>query len=487
RALRESEERLRTILEHAPVMIDSFDAEGHVLLWNRECERTLGVSKEEIAQMEDPLAIFYPDPEERERVRRKIAAADGTFREFRVRAKDGSTRIQSWADFRLPTGTLISVGYDVTEQRATEAQLRQAQRLESVGQLTGGIAHDFNNLLTVIMACTDLVELRMPQNWPDVAGPLGELRQAARRGEEMIRKLLAFSRQEPRTFEHVDVGKLVHELAPTLRRLLPESIEMQLASNLSLPLIEADPGAIEQLLVNLVTNARDAMRHRGTLRVDTRVTHREAATYVVMSVMDNGSGMEESTRQRMFEPFFTTKPPGEGTGLGLAIVYGLVRQHGGFVEVRSAPGRGTVVEVFLPVTHDEALPSNRSIDIDASPRPLVLVVEDHEAIRRVARLALEDGGYEVLLAADGIEALHIIDAQDEIDLVISDIVMPGMNGPELYRLLSERASPPRFLFTSGYAALEQVSAAEALGVPLLRKPWSVADLLTSVEQTLRRS
>jgi PAS domain S-box-containing protein len=501
RALRESEERFRTILEHAPVMIDSFDSEGNLLIWNRELEKTLKVSREELLTMTEPLALFYPEPTECERVRRHIADADGVFREFRVRAKDGSTRIQRWANFRVPsTGTMIGVGYDVTDQRATEAQLRQAQRLESLGQLTGGIAHDFNNLLTVMLSCADLVDRRLPADRPELAAPLVELRTSARRGEELVKKLMELSRQEPRSFERVDVAKLVRDLAPTLRRLLPESIEIQLSSDMSLPLVDADPGALEQLLLNLVTNARDAMRGRGILCVETRAAHRPCddnplalansspersveptRSFLVLSVRDTGSGMEAATRQRMFEPFFTTKQPGAGTGLGLAIVSGLVRQHHGFVEVQSEPERGTTVEVFLPVPEDATAPAERSSD--ERPRVTVLVVEDNAAIRRVARLALQDAGYAVLLAADGAEALRILDAHEGVELIISDIVLPGMSGPDLYRAVTKIGVPARFLFTSGYAGLE---AAEGLDAPLLRKPWSVTDLLDSVERLMDR-
>jgi CheY-like chemotaxis protein/two-component sensor histidine kinase len=367
-----------------------------------------------------------------------------------------------------------------------EAQLGQAHRLESVGQLTSGIAHDFNNLLTVILACSDLVERQLTER----SGALDELRGAARRGEALIRKLLAFSRQEPRSFEPVDVGRLVRELAPTLRRLLPESIDMQVSSDVALPVIEADAGALEQLLVNLVTNARDAMPWRGNLTVETRVAPVPAGdprgptgSYLVLSVSDSGAGMDEATRERMFEPFFSTKPPSEGTGLGLAIVYGLVRQHGGFIDVQSAKGKGTTVDVHLPVPEDQALPS--SPDPERVRRAVVLVVEDNAAIRRVARVALEDEGYAVLVASDGVEALRLLDER-EVDLVVADVVMPGLTGPELYHELAAQGTPPRFVLTSGYANAEYDETASSLGIPLLRKPWSVVDLAGCVERALEK-
>ena len=350
--LRESEERFRTICENAPVMIDQFDADGRCKLWNRECEKHLGYTQSEVENSADPLALFYPDEEERNRVLDAIRRADGTFREYRVRSKSGEMRIQMWADFRLPTGTQISVGHDVTEQRAIEAQLRQSQKMDALGHLTGGMAHDFNNLLSVILANAELLDRTVPGS-----ARVKEIIDSASRGAELIRKLLAFSRRETVAMVSLDVAKLITDLAPTCMRLLPETIRIVLHFEPSLPSIRADAGAVEQMLLNLVTNARDAMPADGEIRLcaashqvnelHARAMEIGAGAYVAVEVKDTGTGMDAATLDRMFEPFFTTKEA-SGTGLGMPMVYGLMKQHDVAVTVESTPGEGTTVRLIFP-------------------------------------------------------------------------------------------------------------------------------------------
>ena len=492
-------ERLQTILEHAPMMIDSFDEDGRCVLWNRECEKTLGWTQREIAAAGDPLSLFYPDEQVRDRVLETIGRADGRFREYRVQAKDGSTRVQMWADFRLPTGELISVGHDITEQRALEDRLRQAQKLEAIGRLSGGMAHDFNNLLTVVLGNMELISAALPAEERRLRGLAEEVQHAARRGARLIRNLLAFSRRSPLDLRAVEPRAVVSSTVETLRRLLPESIDIRLEAADSLPVIASDPDAMEQILINLGTNARDAMPAGGSLRIELRGEQLGAARaarlggrpgeYVALEVKDDGCGMSVRTREMAFEPFFSTKEPEQGSGLGLAIVYGLMEQHRGFVTLESESDKGTSVTAFFPADGDAEPPAEAEATTaqPGSGAETVLVAEDEASIREVARAALESHGYTVLLAADGEEALALLERHGaEIDLVVTDLVMPRLGGAELRREARRLAPEVRFLLTTGYAERD----VPALGLdrpheaPLLQKPWTVQELRTRVREVL---
>ena len=385
-----------------------------------------------------------------------------------------------------------------TNRRALEGQLRQAQKMEAIGQLTGGIAHDFNNLLTIILSNVELVKGDVPVG--EEPGPdLAEIEAAARKGAAMVRKLLAFSRTGQLELGPVELTRLVGDLSDMLRRLLPETIEVGVTAVPDCPPVLADPGAVEQILLNLATNARDAMPQGGALTIVLEPRSLDdqfrdamgdgrAGLYVCLTVSDTGTGMDPAVQERLFEPFFTTKPPGVGTGLGMAMVYGLVRQHGGLVNVESAPGRGTAVCVYFPAATGAEAPARPR----ASPAPgvggseTILLVEDESGIRRVAQRALERAGYRVLTAEDGIEALDVVRAHArEIRLVVSDVVMPRCGGPQLREAVLNAGHSMPFLFMSGYAARD-AGTAEKLDpdLPVLHKPWSVADLLGRVRQML---
>jgi PAS domain S-box-containing protein len=486
--LREANERLSTILEHAPVMIDAVDSEGKFTIWNRECVRRLGWTREELDAFEAPLSVFYPDPEVLKRVLDDIARSDGRFREYEVLSKDGLVRTQLWANFRLPnTGATISVGHDVAEQRAMEAQLRQSQKMEALGQLTGGIAHDFNNLLTVILASTELLARRASGMEAQL---LVQIRQAATDGAELVRQLVSFSRQSRLTIKVVDLRAALEEITPTLRRLLPESISVTVRHGDGELAIEADRIALEQVIINLATNARDAMECVGELTLTTRVARapdrgEPDREYVVLRLRDNGAGMAPEVRERAFEPFFTTKPPGKGTGLGLPTVYGLAAQHGGFVELWSEPGHGTLVEVFF-------VRAERPVDAAPAPPPAshptgretILLVEDEPSLRVAAKQLLELLGYRVLLAVDGVDALRVLDTEHDVALVLSDVVMPRMTGPELLEALRARGPmTSAFAFLSGYTMRETAGAVDP-SVPLIEKPFSIAALAPFVRSCI---
>ena len=387
---------------------------------------------------------------------------------------------------------------DVVRHGQLEAQLRQSQKMEAVGQLTGGIAHDLNNVLTVVVANAELMAGTIPPEAAELKAELAQLHVAASRGAAMVRQLLAFSRHKPLTPGPVDLVRVVDESSDLLRRLVPEHIVVRVTHEAPALTVMGDAGALEQVLVNLVTNARDAMPQGGTLRLETRrVTlsgDRAAACGVAepgafgcLVIADTGVGMDAATRERAFEPFFTTKEPGAGTGLGLAMVYALVQQLGGCVRLSSELGRGTEVTVYLPATAPRAAAAPAPPPAPAAPtgRETILVVEDEIGIRRATRRVLERHGYRVLLAENGEEGLEVYrrNAAD-VDLVLSDVVMPRLGGPGLYRALRGEGSRVPFLFASGYASPQPDDAASLAGVPTIAKPWTIPELLTKVREVL---
>jgi len=381
--------------------------------------------------------------------------------------------------------------------RASEAQLRQAQKMEAVGQLTGGIAHDFNNLLTVILSTAELIEAELPPQATEARTDLADLKHAAERGAEMIRKLLAFSRSGQLQFESYDLSQLVAESVQMLRRVLPSHVEVLLETDHTVYPINTDPAVLEQILLNLATNARDAMPEGGKLRLSidlvrldqrhvSRLGWGRAGTYTALQLRDSGLGMEQAVRERIFEPFFTTKPPGQGTGLGMAMVYGLMKQHGGFIEVHSTPGVGTSVTLYFPPALEQPGPiPDLTISAPAGSET-ILLVEDEAALRRSATRILERKGYRVLTAPDGEEALHTFRMNRErVALVLSDVVMPRLSGPGLYSALRREGVQVPFLFMSGYTDRDGSSGMQMPpGVPLLQKPWDAGDLLHSIQEVL---
>lgn len=388
--------------------------------------------------------------------------------------------------------------HDLTERRQLENQLRQAQKMEAVGQLTGGIAHDLNNILTVVLADADLIAQELPEFQGDVRDDLDDLRSAARRGASMIRKLMSFSRSANLTLTTADLGALVLGMMPTLRRLLPETIEIS-ARDLGAGLVRVDPVAIEQIILNLATNARDAMREGGTLKLETGRTVLSPAQehpwlrpgpHVYLRVTDTGIGMDERTQAKMFEPFFTTKPPSEGTGLGMAMIYWLVKQHDGYVLVDSQVNAGTTVTVYLPSAPAgvEASPA-QSLDRrqHRGGGETILLVEDEEALRRAGHRILERLGYVIVGAPNGQRALEILEERGgKIDLVISDMVMPVVSGRALIESARSKWPEMKFLLTSGYAAHGPGAGTPLPEVPFIQKPWTYEELARKVREVLDR-
>ncbi len=434
-----------------------------------------------------------------------LRSGEADVSEYRIVTKSGETRWLRDYCRPVPANTLqrgvhvYGAAQDITESKRAEEALRQAQKMEAVGQLTSGMAHDFNNLLTVIQANVDLVASNLPRSAEPMSIEIRETQDAARRGAALIRRLLAFTRQESLTLRLVDLAQILDELATALRRLLPETIEIQVAPDRSLPWVHADSGAVEQIVMNLATNARDAMPKGGVLRIGTRHgtlddQHRALhgwgfpGEYVVLSVRDTGVGVDEATRQRIFEPFFTTKPPGQGTGLGMPMVYGLTKQHHGFVDVQSEIGQGTTVDVYFPISGapPTSLDPAQQAEEPRGGTEMILIVEDEPAIRRTAKRTLEQYGYSVLVAPDGEKGLTVFrERQQEIGLVVSDVVMPRKGGAELYEEVRRIAPTAKFVFVSGYTPRDR-QGTELLdpAVPRIAKPWTIRELLGVVRSTL---
>jgi hypothetical protein len=345
---------------------------------------------------------------------------------------------------------------DVTERRRLEEELRQAQKMESVGRLAGGIAHDFNNLLTTILGVSEMLLAGLPPGDP-LAEDLGAVRDAGRRAAGLTRQLLAFSRKQRIEVRPLQLDEIVRAFAPMLSRLIGEDVKVRLDLAIGLPRVLADPAQVEQILMNLAVNGRDAMPDGGTLTIELASEPGEAPAgpYVRLSVADTGAGMTADVAARAFEPFFTTKARGKGTGLGLATVYGIVKQHGGLVSVASAPGAGARFDVLLPVAPDDRAEPAGAAEREA-PAPargrgeVVLVVDDEPLVRRALSRALGSRGYTVLEAEGGAEALALVDARGQVDLLLADVVMPGMRGPELVRAFRARCPGRPALLMSGY-------------------------------------
>jgi PAS domain S-box-containing protein len=504
--LRRSEASYRHLVEHASYGIYRSSREGRLLAVNRALVEILGYESPE-ALMATDLRDIYAEPGERDRLIEVFGNLDRILGVETVwKRKDGQLRTvrlsgQPVPDERGRLECFEMIAEDVTEQRALERQLRQAQKMEAIGQLTGGIAHDFNNELSVIILNAQLVSEAVDHGDGVRLEDVRDIVDAAQRAASMTRQLLGFSRRADLTIVPTDLCLVARELAGALRRLVPETIELRVLADPPVAAVRADRGAVEQMLLNLITNARDAMPRGGALELAVA----EAAPppefalagspnadggWVCVSVRDTGEGMSEDTKSHVFEPFFTTKPVGVGTGLGLAMVYGLMKQHDGFVGVESEVGRGTTVRLSFPAVPGAATSGARR-DAAAPPWALngsetVLLVEDEGALRRVARRALERYGYRVLVAADGEEGLRVFRAhRGDIDVVVSDLVMPGMSGARLLETLRAEGEQVPFIVVSGYAGREALDRQRLdPSVPFIQKPWLLTDLLTQVRRSI---
>lgn len=503
RALRETSDLLQTLVTASPAPIVVVDVEGRVRLWNPAAEALFGWTAAEVQGR--PVPCLPPDelPDLVEEVRRGIARRG---REARRLRKDGTEVVVAVhaAPLRDAGGDIagaMAVLIDVTEQRRLEEELRQTQKMDAIGRLAGGIAHDFNNVLQVIRGYVEELFHAIPPGtgvWED----LEQIARATERAGTLTRQLLAFSRKQVLQPRVLDPNALVENMNRMLRRLIGEDIELVTLVDPGVGRVKADAGQLEQVLLNLVVNARDAMPRGGTITIETsrleieddrsRPHHEmQPGVYVVIAVSDTGQGMDRETQARIFEPFFTSKEQGRGTGLGLSTVYGIVKQSGGHVHVYSEPGHGTTFRVYLPGCDEGGEPSRRRTDPPAqvSGAETILIVEDEDMVRRLASRVLRRQGYAVVEAPNGEEALRVAAAHEgPIDLLLTDVIMPRMGGRELAERLLERHPGIAVVFMSGYTenAIAQHGVLEP-GTVLLEKPFTPAALLRTVRSVLDAS
>jgi PAS domain S-box-containing protein len=459
--------------------------------------KTLGYDGAELIAMPF-IELVHPDERARtlEVFEDVIAGTPATDFENRYRRKDDQYRVFSWRATVDPiTGDVYAVARDVTDHRATEARLRHAQKMEAVGQLAGGVAHDFNNLMQAVLANAELAMDITPQD-SVIAEHLSEIEAAGRRAADLTKQLLAFSRRQPLRPVSIDLNHLARSLMKLLRRLLPESIRIDFIAGHDLASVNADPSQLEQVLVNLCVNARDAMERGGQLTIETenvlvngryRETHPWAkpGRYVLLSITDTGAGMTPEVQERAFEPFFTTKSAPQGTGLGLATVYGIVRQHDGMIQIYSEVGEGTTFKIYLPAAARLATEVGDEIEALAPEgHETILLAEDEEAVRRAVVQILQGAGYRTLAAANGLEAVQLLREQVEpVHLVLLDVVMPGLGGPETWERIRGMRPGLRVMFTSGYAD-DRFLRRLPPDAEIVEKPFRTEQLLRRIRKML---
>lgn len=500
-ALRSSEARFRLVFQASPLPKMIYDRVSAVLLdINDAWKRTFGWNKDEV--LGERVAGFGLWPRETNRKDFAEALDRGSViaRETTLRSRDGTEHhgLLSANVIRFQGGEqVITTFQDLTRRRKLEEQLRQAQKMETVGQLTTGIAHDFKNVLSVILANAQLGKADASRQEP-LRKTFDEITSAAHRGAAIVQQLLSLSRRADFKFAPTDLNASVRNAAEMLRRLIPEDIEVQLAIADPPKVATADDASVHQVLLNLAANARDAMPEGGVLRIGVERAHlserdcraspwASPGDYVRVTVADTGVGMDEETQRRVFEPFFTTKSEERGTGLGMAMVQSLLRQHGGMVRLSSTPGHGTEIHLYFP-SGDAAmavLTDAREEDAVAGGTETILLVEDDGAVADIARRVLERHGYTVLLARNGREGLDLYRANaSDVDLVISDAIMPRMSGAELRAAIQESPNAPSFLISSGYPQDGSVEPLAGTAPLFIAKPWDIEELLKAVRDIL---
>ena len=499
------EELFRLIGENAADMIAVVDSKGNRLYNSPSYERILGYTPEELKQT-SAFEQIHPDDRERVASAAAFAQKSGTGKaiEYRMRDKSGQWRVleSTASTVRNKNGEvekLIIVNRDVSERRLLEKQFLQAQKMDAIGRLSGGVAHDFNNLLGVIIGYAEVLEEQTAAS-PALRESVDQILKAGGQAASLIRQLLAFSRQQVLEPKIVDVNAIVRDTEKMLHRLIGEDIELITQLNGALSKIKVDQGQLEQALINMAVNARDAMPNGGQLRIQTENFEMDAqaadkyqypvlvGSYVRLTISDDGVGMSSETLARAFEPFFTTKEKGKGTGLGLAMVYGFVKQSGGYIDLTSELGIGTSIRIFLPRAEQVC---GKSEPVVISKESLtgngtILLVEDDAPLRKLTVHHLESFGYKVLDAEDAASALAISSATEEsIDLLLTDVVLPKINGRALAKMLIEKRADLRVLFTSGYTgqSIEKGNILEE-NCHFLPKPYTRAGLAQKVREVL---
>jgi PAS domain S-box-containing protein len=497
--------RLVSIIDSSEDAILSKDLNGIITSWNRGAEHIYGYKSEEAIGKHISLLATSDGAGEISEILGKIARGETIDHHESVRVtKDGrhlniSISVSPLRDASDKIVGASVIARDITAQKRTEGQLRQAQKMEAIGRLAGGVAHDFNNILGIINACTEFLRDRIdPAAEPSLY--VENIKKASERGRSLTKQLLAFSRTSAVQPVVLDLNERLRDISKLLRPLLGDDVEILVVPRSSSAVVEADPGQLDQIVVNLAVNARDAMPHggkfileTGAVRFDEGFGERNEAMrpgkYVLLAVSDTGHGMDEETISRIFEPFFTTKGLGKGTGLGLATVYGIVKQSAGHILVYSEPGHGTTFKIYLPsADHKIGLGSKTEVETVGPKRQgtTILLVEDDEIMRSLTRQLLQEHGYTVVEADDGKSALEWAESHPQpVDLLLTDVVMKRMSGPELVERLHASRPALKIVYMSGYTG-ELIAEREMLhrGITLLEKPFSRTALLNTIQATL---
>jgi two-component system, cell cycle sensor histidine kinase and response regulator CckA len=502
--IRQSQQKLRIHIEHTPLAVVEWDLDFRVSAWNPSAERIFGYSPEEAIGQHAGFIIVPKFRELISQVWRDLLAQTGGTRSTNDNlTKSGRIISCEWYNTALidDSGRVLGVAslvQEVTEQVALEGQLRQSQKMEAIGRLAGGVAHDFNNLLTVILGYAQTLADRLPAG-SKLADSTVQIKSAAERAAGITRQLLAFSRKQVLSPQIIDLNDILLNIDSLLRRLIGEDVEVLTVPAANLGSVKADPGQIEQVIMNLALNARDAMPHGGKLTLETANVELdgtyskehvpiEPGSYVMFVVSDNGVGMPPEVQARIFEPFFTTKEVGKGTGLGLSTVYGIIKQSGGFIWVYSEPGQGTSFKIYFPRVEEpaQALTANKPADGIQRGTETILLVEDDNQLRQLSASVLELYGYKVLIANGPAEGLAICRANHrEIRLLITDVVMPGMNGRQLAEQIQKISPETRVLYISGYTnnAIVHYGVLDE-GLSFLQKPFTLTALVNKVRSVL---
>lgn len=495
-------EKLNTLLDNAPFGMLLVDREDRIVYMNTHFTDLFGYDMSDVPDVGAWYSKAYPDARYRDTVtaaaKEDLEAANPGARKprvFTVTCKDGTEKVVNLIMSVLASGDYLMSCEDITEMRRLESQLRHAQKMESIGTLAGGIAHDFNNILSALMGYASLMQIKMEKDNP-LRPYLDQILSASRKAADLTQSLLAFSRKQPVTLLPLDINGTIGSTKKLLKRLLTEDIDLSTSLTRDDTVVMADRSQVDQILFNLVTNARDAMPRGGTLTIKTDIaeiderftrTHGfgSPGQYVVITILDTGEGMDEATRRKIFDPFFTTKETGKGTGLGLATVYGIVKQHNGYITVQSEPGRGSAFRIYLPAVRAKTDHEQEAAIPNDPGTGTILIAEDNQEVRRFIREALREYGYTTIEAVDGEDAVSKFREHGDIDLVIVDSVMPKKNGREVYEEVHRMDPRARVLFMSGYTKdviLEK--GIEDGGLDFIAKPLTLDRLLKKVRELL---
>jgi len=508
--LGESRSRLALIIDSSEDAIIGQNMDGIITNWNKGAEHIFGYAPEEVIGKNISLLV-PPDeganglPGESSEILERVARGEGIEHRESVRLTKDGRRLDvsiSVSPLRDAKGDVIgasAIARDMTDQKRTENQLHQSQKMEAIGRLAGGVAHDFNNILGIINACTEFLRDRI-EPAAESSIYVENIKKAIERGSALTRQLLAFSRSSAIQPRLLDLNERLKDVSKLLRPLMGDDVEVLIVSRSPSAVVEADPGQLDQIVVNLAVNARDAMPRGGKFILETGTAKFEeafaeqrqampAGKYVVLAISDTGSGMDEATVSRIFEPFFTTKEAGKGTGLGLATVYGIVKQSAGHILVYSEPGHGTTFKIYLPSAEHKIGLGTKLEAENVGPKrqgTTILLVEDDEVMRSLTKKVLEEHGYTVVEANDGESALESVHSYPGvIDLLLTDVVMRRVSGPELVERLGSSHPTLKVVYMSGYTG-ELIAEREVLkrGVTLLEKPFTRTALLNTIHTTL---